>query len=255
MISIPKIIKGFFILFFLLFIRNSYPASYPDLIQKANQLFAQHKYTESLDLFEQAHQLSEKASPDIFIKMALIHEGLGNYTQALYYLNLYYVYSPNYQTLLHMERLGQTFGLKGYDHSDLDLFKAFYFRNFSWLAILALAVSIVSLGWLLWNFSKERPVLFTIKLALLLLISLIFMVISFIEVNPKGIIQSDRSFLMSAPSSGARVVDIIEKGHRVNILGKQDIWYRIEWKEQELFIRSSQILAVPGLNDNRRDLF
>ncbi|MEO1654761.1 MAG: SH3 domain-containing protein, partial [Bacteroidota bacterium] len=96
---------------------------------------------------------------------------------------------------------------------------------------------------------------FTFKLALLILISLIFVVVSFIEVNPKGIIKLDRSYLMSAPSSGAQVVDIIQKGHRVNILGKQDIWYRIEWKGQELYIRASQMLAVPGLNDNRGNLF
>jgi uncharacterized protein YgiM (DUF1202 family) len=57
---------------------------------KADSLFEQKKYTESFDLYEQILDEEQLASPKMLLKMAFIKEGLGDYSRALYFLNVYY---------------------------------------------------------------------------------------------------------------------------------------------------------------------
>jgi uncharacterized protein YgiM (DUF1202 family) len=60
----------------------------------------------------------------------------------------------------------------------------------------------------------------------------------------KGIIMSPGAYLMQAPSSGADLVEVVNKGHRVRIIGKEDVWVKINWNGNIVYVRENNIRPV-----------
>jgi uncharacterized protein YgiM (DUF1202 family) len=52
------------------------------------------------------------------------------------------------------------------------------------------------------------------------------------------------AYLMKGPSPGADLIDVVTKGHRVDILGQDDIWVKISWNNQTAYIKSNNLMAV-----------
>ena len=213
-------------------------------IKQADALFAQKKYTESLNLYEEVFKMNPKASPNMLIKMAFVSEGLGNYTNTLYYLSLYYQYTPNDKTLQHMEDIAHTYRLKGYEHSDLDFIRVLYQRYFSFLATGLLFICIVGFVVLLYLYYNNKKITLRYKIPLLITLSVVFFLFRSTEEFSLGIVIQDKSYLMNAPSSGADLIKVIGKGHRVRVLDKQDVWYKILWNGQELFIKEINLRPI-----------
>src|SRR4051812_48821245 len=95
------------ILFFnLLFIAKSFSQGTFEQLHKADSLFDSKKYIESFEIYHQILDSSDQYSPRMLKKMAFIKEGLGDYTSALYYLNLFYSSNPDNEVLKKMEELG-----------------------------------------------------------------------------------------------------------------------------------------------------
>ena len=46
---------------------------------------------------------------------------------------------------------------------------------------------------------------------------------------------------MGAPSAGAEVLDILKVGHRVKVLGQQDVWLEIELDNQIGYVKNTQL--------------
>jgi len=64
-------------------------------IELADSLFNQQKYTQSFEIYNRILKTDNLTSPAMLLKMAYIKEGLGDYSNALYYLNLYYLQTHN----------------------------------------------------------------------------------------------------------------------------------------------------------------
>ena len=60
----------------------------------------------------------------------------------------------------------------------------------------------------------------------------------------KAIIAHDNTYLMNGPSAGASVLAIVRDGHRVEVLGKKDVWTKVKLGESEGYIRTSNLLPV-----------
>ena len=78
----------------------------------------------------------------------------------------------------------------------------------------------------------------------MILLALLFVVINFGEGYPKAIILSDEAYLRSAPSSGADVVGILDKGNRVSVQNREDVWVKISWEDQSAYIRESHLAEI-----------
>ncbi len=213
-------------------------------IEKADRYFAQRKYTESLEIYEAVFTQDKQASPHMLIRMAFIQEGLGNYTKALYYLNLYYRYAPNNKTLIHMERLAHEERLKGYEHSDLDFIRALYDRYFVMLALFIVICASGAFAYLVIRRVQNKPVSLPYQLILLLFLSLTFFLITYNHEGNYAIICRNQTYLMQAPSAGAEVRAIVKAGHRVKFLKKEDIWYQIQWEGKEAYVRAASLWLV-----------
>jgi tetratricopeptide (TPR) repeat protein len=234
-----------FLAFFLIFwIFQVFAEDNLEKIQKADTLFSQKKYTQALAIYESVYNSGGDATPQMFLKMAFVYEGLKDYTKALYYLNLYYRISPNDATLVQMESLAQQHRLKGYTHSDLDFIRAIYERYFN--VLIFGVVFCLGLIWsYIWSRRQQRrdiPIRYKIVFMLLIISTLIW--VNLTNQTLEAVVSRDNTYLMSDASAGSELIKIIGKGHKVRILSKTDIWYKIRWDNQIAYVRENNLLLI-----------
>jgi hypothetical protein len=235
-----------YIYFSIFLITFSFPALCQDLKKvkiSADSLFAHRKYLESFGYYETILK-SEKIAPDMLLKMAYVKEGLGDYTMALYYLNLYQLNFPNSLILKKMDKLGTKYNLKGYEFTDYEYFASIYNKFGDQISYIFLGISIVFFLYTTFriykgkNYSRSRLYL----VLLVLLFSYGF--INFGIPSYKGIVNQDHIFLMDGPSSGANVIAVTQKGNRLNILNKDKVWYEVLYEDKPAFIKKNYLLTI-----------
>lgn len=59
-----------------------------------------------------------------------------------------------------------------------------------------------------------------------------------------AIVTASDTYLMKGPSAGADVVEVVSKGHRVEVLGQKDVWVKILWNGHEAFIKSFNLKPI-----------
>ena len=212
-------------------------------LNQADSLFRSGKYTESFDIYNTVYEQSHY-TPSMLLKMAYIKEGLGDISGALYFLNVYYNVTSNKKVLTKVGEIAQENQLTGYEFTDFDFFLNLYHRY--QLQALGLVLVIVFLLFariiLLKRKTHQRPI--SSGIAFLIAVAGFLYLLNYDLGQNKGIIIDQQTYLMAGPSGGADVVGIIERGHRVNIVGIQGIWVKIIWDNQEVYIRSSKIKAL-----------
>ncbi|WP_460880634.1 SH3 domain-containing protein [Pontibacter rugosus] len=214
-------------------------------LAKADSLFLTQYYSEAFELYEQILEEEQYYSPQMLLKMAYIKEGLHDYTDAMYYLHMFYTKEPSRSTLKKMEELAQVHRLQGYEYSDLQFFKTQFSKYYMRLleAMLLIAVVTVTVVLILLRRGRRFDKPFKIGLTVYLLFILYY--VNFLSLGEAGIIRNDHVAIMSAPSAGANWMATASQGHKVPITGEQDIWYEIKWKGEKAYIRKSNLLELP----------
>lgn len=219
------------------------------LLASADSLFEARQYTESFKLYDQLFREDQVVSPAVLMKMAFIQESLGDYSETLYYLNEYFLLTSDESAVQKMQQLSEEHNLRGYEYTDFDLFFN-YFREYRYMVIYGLA-ALVMIGLLYRAFANKKRTSSSPRsrpygwgVAYLLLLGLLFFVTNYSLEPQRAIIMADHTYIMDAPSSGAEVVYISEKGHRVTVNGEEDVWTRIVWDGQPAFVRQQNIREV-----------
>lgn len=213
------------------------------LLQRADSLFAQQRYTQAYQEYERVLE-REQASPGMLLRMAYIQESLGNVSSALYFLNLYYQQTTDKEVLVKIEELAASKNLAGYEYSDEDYFRAVLEQNRP-LVLMGLMV-VCGLFFLLIVYRRfrqhERPV--WLGVVLVLLLGVVFYFVQTPLIPERAIIVQDGAPLMSGPSGGSSLIRQVNKGHRLKVLGREDVWYRVEWENRELYIKETAVTRV-----------
>lgn len=236
-----------FILFLAYFISCSFSAfcnSPKEKLILADSLFAQKKYIQSFELYEDIQNYDQKASSAMLLKMAFIKEGLGDYTDALYYLNLYYLKTYNKKALKKMENLAKQNKLSGYNYDDVEFFLNIYHQYHLQINFLIVGMVFMFFGILYYQkkTNKDKAGLPGIIYISVLLVMLI--INNYGREHKKAIITSSGVHLMKGPSPGTDVIDVISEGHRVDILGQDDVWVKISWNDHIVYIKSFNLRPV-----------
>ncbi len=237
-----KAISKILVLILFLLSHSLSAQSSGEQIKKADSLFAAKQYTQSLELYKEVlnkHEYSEA----MLLKMAFIQEGLGQISESLYYLNLYHKVSDDDLALSKMEELAKKHRLQGYAESQSWkvslLFRKYYdiiFKVLTGMAIFLLALLIYL------KRKKLNPMPIAITLSAFL--ALLFFHVNFSQNTNTGIVHYNSTYLMSGPSAGSSVVEIIDEGHLLDILGKKDVWVHTKWMNQDVYVKEDQILVV-----------
>ena len=211
-------------------------------LQQADSLYEKKQYVQSLDHYRSI--LDQKQySPAMLLKMAYIEEGLNRVGQALYYLNLYYLASNDKLVLEKMDELAAKYNLDGYKSSEADVAISFY-HDYDFQLSLTLAVLSIFLLSLLfyWRKKTNRPI--ATATVLFIVLVLFGVHLNFGSKISTAIVGESNTYLMDGPSAGASVVSVIEEGHRVEVVGKTDVWYEVKWNENTVYVRDHDLLMV-----------
>jgi hypothetical protein len=179
----------------------------------------------------------------MLLKMAYIEEGLNRVGQALYYLNLYYLATNDKMALAKMEELAERNRLDGYENSDADIAFALYYDYRQQISLGLIVITIFLLSLIYYRRRKGRRPMATSVLLFTLLI-LFAAHLNLGEKNDTGIVGEPNTYLMDGPSAGASVIAVIDEGHRVEIVGKTDVWYEILWNGNRAYIKENSLLPV-----------
>jgi len=210
-------------------------------LQRADSLFAEQQYTESLMLYEQLYQEIEVASPAMLLRMAFIQEGLGEYSQSLYYLNEYYLITFDEDVLSKITSLSKEHKLQGYEFSDVDYIRGFLKQYQYYFIYLLIALAMAGMAYHVLKASSDTSRPYGFGVSYLLILSLLFYLTNFSALPDYGIIVDSNTYLMTAPSAGSDVLSVVPEGHRVRVAGWEDVWARIEWGGQTAYVRQDNL--------------
>ena len=220
------------------------PLTNGNLLASADSLFEVRQYTESFKLYDQLFRQDQVVTSAMLIKMAFIQESLGDYSEALYYLNEYFLLTSDEDAVQKMQQISEQHNLRGYSYTDYNLFSN-YFRAYRYLVIYGLiAILMAGLIYRVFTAKRHASASYGWGGAYLILLALLFFVTNYSWLPQQAIIMSDHTYIMSAPSSGAEVVYISEKGHRVEVDGQEDIWTQIEWQGEPAFVRQTNLRQI-----------
>ncbi len=74
-----------------------------------------------LNFIDQLFREDQVVSPAVLMKMAFIQESLGDYSEALYYLNEYFLLTSDEGAVQKMQQLSEQHSLRGYAYTDYHL--------------------------------------------------------------------------------------------------------------------------------------
>lgn len=210
-------------------------------LEKADSLFKERRYTQSLEIYESIYDDSERATPAMLLKMAYSQEAMGNLSNALVYLHDYYRITSDKAVLKKMSDLAQVNGLEGYDSNDFQRFvKSIQDYKLIIIAVL-LALCLLILSMIFRKISKHQEKSPGLAVGFMLVLALTIFFVNFSDQPQKGIVTSTNSYIMSGPSAAAELIEVIGQGHKVEILDKNDIWYQIKWKGKTAFVRENNL--------------
>ncbi len=240
--SIKKIIISFIFLTMnpLCFAQNSASTA----IVAADSLFAQKNYTQALDFYEHILTRTGEVSPAMLLKMAFVSESLGDYAKSLYYLNLYYQRRPSQQVALKMNEIASRNNLSGYDYGDWDLFLIFYQQYYIWVTVGLTVLAFWMIGGMIRKKIRGSFVAGRHGMALVFFLGCILAMLNLQLNSRKAIVSEDYSYLMNAPSAGAKLVRVVRKGHRMDIRNEADIWLQTEWAGKRAYIRKQNVWLI-----------
>jgi tetratricopeptide (TPR) repeat protein len=211
-------------------------------LSQADSLYNKKQYTQSLDHYKEILAGNEY-TPAMLLKMAYIEEGLGHPGKALYYLDLYYLATSDKGVLDKMEELATKYNLDGYDTSDAALALSFYHDYHTHISLVlgAMALFFVALI-LFWNRKGKRSIATGTLLIFVLTVMVVHVNLG--EKDLTGVIGEPNTYLMDGPSAGASVVSIVGEGHKLEIVGKVDVWYKVRWNDHTVFVKDHNLLPV-----------
>ena len=140
-----------------------------------------------------------------------------------------------------IDDIATKYDLEGYQTTDADRFWSFYLDSHLWLSLslMALIILFVSIMFHTRMRLHRRPV--GSAIAVTALAVLLFLHQQYGTVRSRAIIASTTTYLMDGPSAGASVLDIVGDGHRVEILGKKDVWLKIRWDEDVVYVKENAV--------------
>ncbi|MFT6854661.1 MAG: hypothetical protein ACJA0X_000627 [Cyclobacteriaceae bacterium] len=205
----------------------------------ADSLFENQKFTEAFDLYDSLYGSGE-TSQAMLLKMAYIKEGLGDYTNSLIYLNKYYELTSSRKTFDKMTEVAEENDLSGYEYSDNRLFGSLI-SNYKQTIIFSLLVLLVlTIATVIYKKRKGKKSFGALATQVAITIILLFITNQFL-LSEEAVIIKDQTIVMTGPSAGSEPLFVLERGHKVEVLEKNNIWVKIKWEDMEAWVRVQQL--------------
>lgn len=239
-----KRLRNFIVLIFLSFLSSLslFGQISQHRLTPADSLFDAKRYTQALSKFEGVIN-NQEYTPAMLLKMAYIYEGLGNIAKTQYFLNLYFLATNDDSVLDKMETLATSHELEGYEVSD---------QQRIWLAIksfksayLLVLIGLTALAgaWAVHRKRLNKKIIFPVVMQVVLCLTLVVL-LQLVKSSDYAIVVEPNTYIMTGPSAGADVLEVIDAGHRVQLLGRKDVWLKIRWRDQDAYLKEELLQAI-----------
>jgi hypothetical protein len=212
-----------------------------ELLRQADSLYQKKKFAESRELYFQLYQLGQ-ASQATILKMAFVHEGLGEIGYALFFLTTYYNQTEDSKAYEKILKLAKEQNLTGFELSDFD--RATIWLNnrlVLWLQVV-IAGCVLCLAALVFAKSKGHKTLLVFSGGMMaVLICLLLLTVNFSSPLTKAVITK-QTYFMSGPSAASNFLGMVPEGNQVSLIGMEDVWVKIKWNEKEGYMKRNDLL-------------
>ncbi len=210
-------------------------------INNADSLFSARRYTQSLRIYEQIYEEQQEATPAMLLKMAYSNEAMENLGKTFLYLSDYYRLTGDEEVLKKMEQLASVNGLEGYDMSQFDQARKVVEDYKLQILGVLFAFALLILAMIFRKLKKHQTKSPSLAISLIIILALIFYTVNLNSNKTKALIIQSNAYLMSGPSAAAELIEVVGQGHRVEVIGKKDIWYEIKWKGRRAYVRENNL--------------
>ncbi|MDO7854256.1 hypothetical protein [Hymenobacter convexus] len=180
-----------------------------------------------------------RVSPSLLLKMAYAQQQLGHYPAALLYLSLAQARQPRVRTWRQMAAVAARHRLVGYPATWQQELRVQAQRYYYPALQILLGGAVVGAIWLLWRRGPRGA-----WLGYAAYVALLGAYLHWLRPTPVGLVAHSGAALMAGPSAGAAWLSTAALGDRLLVLGRQDIWCRVEWQRKVAFVRASDLLVV-----------
>jgi hypothetical protein len=216
----------------------STPGQLASLLE-ADSLFTAGQYAASFPDYRQQVWQQRQASPQLLLKMAYAQQQLGHYPAALLYLSMAQARQPRVRTWRQLAALAAQHQLVGYPATWQQEVRVqaqrYYYPGLQTL----LGGALVGAIWLLWRRSPRGA-----WVGYAAYVGLLGAYLHLLRPAPAGLVARSGAALMAGPGAGATWLSTAAMGDRLPVLGRQDIWYRVQWQQREAFVRAADLLVV-----------
>jgi len=211
------------------------------LISDGDSLFASQRFSESKEQYLKLFFERKVSTPSTLLKLAFIEESMDNFVMSIFFLHQYYLFNPNRAVKSKIEEMANQKKLNGYSIDEAD-YAYFLYRNYA--QFLEAGFLIFSFILFLFLLNRKRK---GVSLGYIPVFTLIFLFASAYFYNfhlpyKRAILLQDRALLMSGPSSGSSVIDVLSQGHRLEWIEENDIWLEVKWNEKKGWLKKSELL-------------
>ena len=210
-----------------------------DNLRRADSLFAAGQYETAFSDYRQQVWQKKRVSPVLLLKMAYAQQQLGHYPAALLYLSMAQARQPRVQTWQQLVALATQHRLVGYPATWQQELRVQAQRYFYPGLQALLAGAVVGAIALLWRRSPRGA-----WLGYAAYIALSGIYLHFLQPMPTGLVARPGAALMDGPGASATWLSTATTGDRLPVLGRQDIWYRVQWQQRIAFVRATDLLVV-----------
>ncbi len=234
----------FFLFLNLSFMQLAKSQSNVEYIKRADSLYKTGNFASAEVFFEQSLSVSKNPSNVLYLKLASIKEKKGDFLKSIYFLNKAYELDPSEKILAKLNEVATIHELKGYELSDFNFLILFYKQYSGFLVALLMLLGFYIFIILFIKKYKNNFIPFVQKLFLIVYLLGIVLLLNLPDKYHQGIINKDGVFLRSEPSSAAPIIEKIDKGNRLNVLGGNDIWKRVFWDDKFMYLKETDIWLV-----------
>ena len=231
-----------FFFFFLLVGHQLFAVTPAQELATADSLYTSQKYTESFDIYEKLYTQDGLSSPAALLKMAYIKEGLGDYSNALFYLSAYFDQTLDKKALVKIDELVKANELSGYGNQNNTYVRAVILKFVKYFLGGILLLFSLLLLWAVRRTAKGKNPAFLIVMMVLILPFLF--ALNFDYRGSSAIVMDETTYLMDGPSGSANVMETISKGHKLAIKATDGLWSQVRWDNKVYYVRKSKLKEI-----------
>lgn len=234
----------FFSLAFLLGGLNGVAGTGSVNLYQADSLFAAGRYQAAVNAYEFHLKNHYKPTDPMLLKLAYGWEKQGDVAKMLYYLQVYFDRRPDEAVLKKMHDVAIQNNLRGYETDDLNYFYLFYKQYGLYLTLGLVLLGTYAFGIFWMKHRNREPARRRHKVIVLAYLTALLLLVNLPQRYQSGIVNRDRVLLRREPSAAAPVADVISRGHKVNIVGSQDVWLHVFWNNGLYYIRKDAVWEI-----------